>query len=79
MAEQLEGFPQRRHLVLKLILKLLAVLYLLANILGGIGLGWLALHPYSAQITPNEEKAAQEEFDRRVLNWFAIHSSPLTH
>jgi hypothetical protein len=55
-----------KHLLLRRrLLITLAVLYLLGTILGGIGLGWIALHPPSHPITANEERnvraAAQKD------------------
>jgi uncharacterized protein len=35
------------------------LLYLACTILGGIGLGWIALHPPSARLIPSEERNAQ--------------------
>jgi uncharacterized protein len=53
---------------------LLAVLYVLGTVLGGIGLGWIALHPPSHPVTQGEEvnvqaeaKAAFEEFSSVTL------------
>jgi uncharacterized protein len=49
------------------VLKVLAALYVLGTIFGGIGLGYFALHPYSPRITSNEERnvraAAQRNSD----------------
>ncbi len=42
-----------------LICKILGVSYLLGTVLGGIGLGWIALHPPRHPITPGEERDAQ--------------------
>jgi uncharacterized protein len=43
----------------------LVILYLAGTIFGGIGLGWIALHPPSPSVTPSEERnaraAAQED------------------
>lgn len=37
----------------------LAILYAIGTIFGGIGLGWMATHPGRRQITPNEDKAVR--------------------
>jgi hypothetical protein len=34
-------------------------LYVAGTIFGGIGLGWIALHPYSHPVTPNEDRNAR--------------------
>jgi dipeptidyl aminopeptidase/acylaminoacyl peptidase len=43
----------------------LVLLYVAGSIFGGIGLGWIALHPFSHSVTPSEERnaraAAQQE------------------
>ncbi len=47
------------------LLYMLAFFYIAGTILGGIGLGWVALHPYSRSVMPSEERnaraAAQED------------------
>jgi pimeloyl-ACP methyl ester carboxylesterase len=42
--------------VINKLLVALALLYLLGTVLGGIGLGWIALHPPRHPITPLEER-----------------------
>jgi uncharacterized protein len=37
----------------------LAILYVVGTVLGGIGLGWIALHPNSPRITDSEERNAR--------------------
>src|SRR5580698_6785430 len=49
----------RRRTTIRHLLLVLAILYLLGTIFGGIGLGWIALHPPSAKVTPHEEANAQ--------------------
>src|SRR5215813_7158632 len=52
-----------RPLLHRLIITL-AVLYVLGTILGGIGLGWIALHPPSHAITANEERNVRAAAER---------------
>lgn len=52
--------PKRRSAIRHLLL-VVAVLYLVGTIFGGIGLGWIALHPPSATVTPHEEATARME------------------
>jgi uncharacterized protein len=47
-----------RRIILR-VCKVLAAFYLLGTIFGGIGLGWIALHPPSRNITAAEERNAQ--------------------
>ena len=49
----------RRRTTIRHLPLVLAILYLLGTIFGGIGLGWIALHPPSAKVTPHEEANAQ--------------------
>jgi hypothetical protein len=42
----------------------LALLYLLGTVFGGIGLGWIALHPQSPPIHESEERNAQTAAQR---------------
>jgi len=61
----LEERPSRWRSIIRRLLYFLAFLYIAGTIAGGIGLGWIALHPYSHRVTPNEERnaraAAQED------------------
>jgi len=45
--------------MIRRVLIVLVSLYLTLTILGGIGLGWIALHPPSARLIPSEERNAQ--------------------
>jgi uncharacterized protein len=83
--------PKRRSTMLRLLL-VVAILYLMGTIFGGIGLGWIALHPPSAKVTPREEAnarmaaaAASEVFSDVTLStpdgstlraWFLSPRSP---
>jgi dipeptidyl aminopeptidase/acylaminoacyl peptidase len=58
-ATLLEKRPARRRSVIRFLLCILAFLYIAGTILGGVGLGWIALHPYSHPITPGEERNAK--------------------
>src|SRR5215470_3485900 len=57
--------PSAGTTVIKRVFYLVAFLYVIGTIFGGIGLGWIALHPPSPPITESEERnaerAAQEE------------------
>jgi dipeptidyl aminopeptidase/acylaminoacyl peptidase len=53
--------PQlRTHSVLRSVLVVLVVLYLLGGIVGGIGGGWIALHPPVRPILPSKQKQVEE-------------------
>ena len=47
----------------------LALLYLLGTVLGGIGLGWIALHPPSPPIHETEERNAQTAAQRTSVEF----------
>jgi uncharacterized protein len=49
----------RRSSVVRRLLYGLAILYVAGTILGGAGLGWIALHPYRHPIFPSEERIAR--------------------
>ncbi|MGB9072118.1 MAG: alpha/beta hydrolase [Terriglobales bacterium] len=49
----------RKPSVLRRLLFVLVLFYLLGTVLGGIGLGWIALHPPRLSVTPSEERNAQ--------------------
>lgn len=49
----------QHHPILRRTLLTLIVLYLAGTVFGGIGLGWIAVHPPSRRITPQEEANAQ--------------------
>src|SRR5215813_11577804 len=55
-----------RPLLHRLIITL-AVLYVLGTILGGIGLGWIALHPPSHARTANEERNVRAAAERAAI------------
>jgi hypothetical protein len=61
----LEESPNRRFRFLRIFLCVLAFLYLAGTVLGGIGLGWMAMHPFRHPISQGEERnaraAAQQE------------------
>jgi fermentation-respiration switch protein FrsA (DUF1100 family) len=46
----------RLRSIIRPLLYILAFVYIAGTILGGIGLGWIALHPYSHSVTPGEER-----------------------
>lgn len=52
--------PLRRRHVFRFLLYLLAFLYIAGTIIGGIGLGEIAMHPHSPAITPREDINARE-------------------
>lgn len=54
----MEPKPARHSIALR-ILVVLAILYLAGTLFGGIGLGWIALHPGSPPIHPYEESNAR--------------------
>jgi len=53
------------HSLLRPLIGVLVILYVTGTLLGGMGLGWIALHPQSPAITVNEDRnvraAAQQE------------------
>jgi|SRR5580658_473508 pimeloyl-ACP methyl ester carboxylesterase len=49
-----------RNSVIRTLPYFLVLLYVAGTVLGGIGLGWIALHPYSHAVTPTEERNARE-------------------
>jgi dipeptidyl aminopeptidase/acylaminoacyl peptidase len=55
---QIEGRPRRRHILRRLIY-ILAAIYLVGTVLGGIGLAWIALHPPTHSVTKLEETNAE--------------------
>lgn len=56
-----EKHPPRRRSrsIIQRLLFVLAFLYIAGTVFGGIGLGWIALHPYSHPIAPSEERNAR--------------------
>ncbi len=58
-AAPLEQPSSRRRSAARYVLCALAFLYIAGTILGGSGLGWIALHPYSHPITTGEERNAK--------------------
>jgi uncharacterized protein len=48
-----------RRSILRPILYILAFLYIAGSIFGGIGLGWIAAHPYRHPVTASEERNAR--------------------
>jgi hypothetical protein len=61
--------PSRPHPILRRLLFFLVSLYILGTIFGGIGLGWIALHPYSHHITPGEERNARAEAQKDKVDF----------
>ncbi|MGB8011075.1 MAG: alpha/beta fold hydrolase [Terriglobales bacterium] len=49
----------RRSSIVRLPLYVLVFLYIAGTVGGGVGLGWIALHPYSHPVTPGEERNAR--------------------
>jgi hypothetical protein len=45
--------------IIRRLLYVLAFVYIAGTIFGGIGLGWIALHPYSHSVMPSEERNAR--------------------
>src|SRR6267143_1962155 len=45
--------------IIRRLLYVLAFAYIAGTIFGGIGLGWIALHPYSHSVMPSEERNAR--------------------
>jgi len=82
----------RRHPFLRRLFYVAAALYLAGTVFGGIGLGWIALHPPRLPVTAREQanaqdaaRAAAEEFDSISLTvadgtalkaWFLTPPSP---
>jgi uncharacterized protein len=62
--ETLPGPPlnhvSHRYFLLRRLLTVAAILYLSGTVFGGIGLGWIALHPPRRPITPLQEADVQE-------------------
>jgi dipeptidyl aminopeptidase/acylaminoacyl peptidase len=55
-----EKSSSRRRLIAQRLIYILAFLYVAGSVFGGIGLGWIALHPYSHPVTASEERNARE-------------------
>jgi pimeloyl-ACP methyl ester carboxylesterase len=58
IAESLTPVSAKRTLILRLI-RAVALIYLLGTVLGGVGLGWIALHPPKNPISEREEHNVQ--------------------
>lgn len=50
--------PPRRLIIIRPLFYIFVIIYLAGAIVGGIGLGWIALHPYNP-VTPSEERNAR--------------------
>jgi len=48
-----------RRSIIRRLLCILAALYIAGTVFGGIGLGWIALHPYSHSVARSEERNAR--------------------
>jgi uncharacterized protein len=53
----------------------LAFLYVAGTVFGGIGLGWIALHPYSHPVTPGEERNARAAAQQDGVEFSAVEIS----
>ena len=58
-AALVERSCNRRRSVLRPFLYVLTLLYIAGTVCGGIGLGWIALHPYRHPVTAAEERNAR--------------------
>jgi len=47
------------HRILRALFYTLAILYLAGTVIGGAGLGWIAVHPFSHPVTPRETHNAE--------------------
>jgi uncharacterized protein len=59
LVTRLEEPPPRRFAIIRPLLYIFAVIYLAGTTVGGIGLGWMALHPYKHPVTASEEGNAR--------------------
>ena len=65
----MENPPLLRGSTLRRFFYVLAFLYIAGTIFGGIGLGWIALHPPSPGVTPGEERNARAAALRSVVEF----------
>ena len=64
--------PPRRRSIVRYLLYTLALLYVAGTVFGGIGLGWIALHPYSHAVTPGEERNARAAAQQDGVDFSAV-------
>jgi hypothetical protein len=65
----LESPPSRRFHFLRIFLYVLVFLYLAGSVLVGIGLGWMAMHPFRHPISQGEERNARAAAQRQGVEF----------
>src|SRR5436309_2094745 len=60
----MKSLGSRSHRLLRRTFLVLATLYLLGTVFGGIGLGWIALHPGRRPLTPEDQRTAESSAKR---------------
>jgi len=74
---QIEGNPRRRHVVAWRLLCALVALYVGGSVLGGIGLGWVAVDPPTHPVTKLEEANAEARANAASQQFSSVHLAAL--
>jgi dipeptidyl aminopeptidase/acylaminoacyl peptidase len=61
------------HRIVRALFYTLAILYLAGTVIGGAGLGWIAVHPFSHPITPRETNNAEAWAQKNSVDFQDAH------